>query len=154
MSYSNPYSHHRIPKAQHITRMFEVTVLDDWEQREKLLALVEKDVARIIQDNRTGAGSTWHLDLRKGPYLAWGLDVVPGGAEHPRLSDLIVREFPDPRALPESQGEWITRSDQAVAKVRLYAEWRDLQSQSSPSRAPGSVAAPSSTQNHDYEPGE
>ncbi len=160
MSYGNPYQKTRKPKAQHITRMFEATVLDDPGQRAKLVDLVRKDLAQIDRDNQLGILSTWHLDLRNGPYLAWGLDAIPGhGANY--AVRLVTREYPDPTKAPEQRDNWVMVREMpgmlpawGVERVEAYAAWRALQSPQ-PHRP---VNSPRATQSrgpdHEYEPGE
>ena len=154
----NPYQHHRKPQC--INRGYEVSVLDDPTQRAKLLEMVRKDVAAAVHDNQYGVKSTWHLDLRQGPYLAGGWDVMPGDGDHRQYLALTTRDYPDPRSLPVIEGTWIylrqsadRTAMQAVEHIQTFAERRAPSLQQDPAKK-SKIGVPSRTPEPEYEPGD
>ena len=149
----NPYQHHR--KPQDIYRVFEVTVLDDPVQREKVLDLMRREVPQVETDNQYGVKSAWHLDLRQGPYLAWGCDVVPA-AQETYLSQmtLMTRDYPDPRARPAVAAYQMPRGERgslygsAMMQLLTFAERRAPSLQRDPAKEPNRTPEP------EYEPGD
>ena len=115
--------HHGKPRL--FEEHFEAGLLANPLGVQALTESVWKNVFTVVLDNQSGIPSQYHLTIRDGWKPVWDLDVMPHGD---RMVEVSMREWADPRILPESHRRLIegTAANWSQERARIVGAIQDF----------------------------